>query len=297
MKKNQNTLGILSGVVSALCVSGYFTINKYIYAHYAIGAFEYSMLFALMGGLFGLLSLVGSANRETYQEIRSNIRSLLILGSVVFIAVGILIFGLRYTSAINAALLSTSTIVTTILFSHFLLNEKLSKKQWGWIATLFTGLYIAIVGVRTIHLQAGDLIILSAVIFFGFGNAYNRVIMKRVKRPSMVADVRIIIGALFAGITSLSILHGYTVPIKVLPWALLAGFFYWLCIKTFATAVHLINANEAVVLNNSHVFFTSITGVLILGEHYTAEKFLGSIIIIASVYFIAAHKKLTAPPA
>jgi drug/metabolite transporter (DMT)-like permease len=291
MKINQNTWGVAFGVISAICVTGYLTVNKYIYGHFAIGPLEYSMFFAIIGGLFGLISLLKGFNRETYQEIRLNLGPLVVLGAAVFLAVGILIFGLRYTSATNAALLVTTSIVATPIFSYFLLKERLNKKQWVWMIALFFGLYIAIVGVHAFSPRIGDVIVLSSVLFFGFGNAYSRVVMKRMKRPGIVPDVRIVIGAMLAMATGMVVIRNYSMLVEILPFALLAGFFYWLCIKTFAASVHLINANEAVVLNNSHIFFTSIIGVLILGEHYTIEKFVGSVIVIISVYFIAARKK------
>jgi len=56
--------------------------------------------------------------------------------------------------------------------------------------------------------------------------------------------------------------------------------------KTFATSVHLINANHAIVLVNSQVVITALAGVLLLGEHYTWEKFIGSVIVLTSIYYI-----------
>jgi drug/metabolite transporter (DMT)-like permease len=115
------------------------------------------------------------------------------------------------------------------------------------------------------------------------------------EHPGIVPDTRLVIGGLVAAvvgaITSLSRLNHI---VQLLPLALLAGLFYWLCMKTFAKTVLLLNASEAVVLNNSQIFFTSIAGVLILSERYSIEKLVGSIIVMVSVYFISAHKKLKA---
>ncbi len=296
MKVTRNALGIASGLISALCVCGYLTVNKYIYTHYEISALEYSIFFAVIGGLFGLISLTKSLNKESYVEIRENLGSLAVLGVAVSLAVSAFTLGLHYTSATNAALLVTSSIVATALFSSLLLREHLTRRQWPWIFTLFIGLYVGIVGLQALHFQIGDLVVLGSVLFFGFGNAYSRVVMRRMKHPGIAPDTRLVMGAMFALILGFAVIHNYAILWTILPFAILAGFFYWLCMKTFARSIYLLNASEAVVLNSSQIFFTSIAGVLILSEHYSIEKFIGSMIVIVSVYFIAAHKRLTAEP-
>jgi drug/metabolite transporter (DMT)-like permease len=293
-KLSNKTMGILAGIASALCVCGYVTVNKYVYTHYAISALDYSLFFAFIGGVFGFLSLLKQMNKSSIRELRTNIRSLILLSCAGFLAVGIFVFGQQYTTSVNAAILMTSTIVATSLFSYFLLGDRLRKAQWLWIAILFAGLYISIVGLSGLTLQQGDLIILGSVLLFGFGNAFSRVVMKRMKKPGLVPDTRLTIAGLIALIIGLLFVRDYNLLIVILPWAALAGLFYWLCMKSFAKAVHLLNANEAIVLNNSQIFFTSIAGVLLLSEGYGVEKLIGAIIIIVSVYFITIHKKKTA---
>lgn len=292
MIKNTNILGVLSGIVSAIFVAGYLTVNKYIYNHYAITAFQYSMFFAIMGAVFALFSLIYKWDGESLDTVRSNLKSFIILTIVGFLAVSIFTFGLNYTSAVNAALLITTTIVATSIFSYFILGERYAKNQWLWVAVLFVGLYIAIVGFHSIVLQKGDIIVLCSVLFFGFGNAFLRKIMGKLKKPGIVPDTRLVLGAIIAIIVLGVTQNNYSIFIDILPLGLLAGFFYWACMKTFAKSVNLLNANEAIVINNTQIFFTSIAGVLVLSESYSFVKFLGSIIVIVSVYFISARKRL-----
>lgn len=258
-----------------------------------VSAVQYSILFAFIGGVFGLLSLSTKFDRKAYEAIRKNIRSLIILGLASGLAVGILVFGQRYTTSVNAALLVTSSIVATSLFSYVLLGEKLAKKQAIWVVMLFVGLYIGIVGLKKIQLRSGDLIIMGSVLFFGFGNAFSRVIMKRMDRPGIVPDMRLIVAGTISIVLALLTIRNFSVIRVIWPLALLSGLFYWLCMKTFARSVHLLNANEAVILNQSQIFFTSLAGVVILSEHYSPEKFIGSVIVIVSIYFITAHKRVS----
>jgi drug/metabolite transporter (DMT)-like permease len=290
--RNQTFIGILCGFISALCVAGYFSVNKYVYTHYSISAVEYTLLFAVVGGVYGLVSLMFKFNHKTYATIRSNAGSLALLGVAVAIAMGMLVFGQRYTTSVNAAIIITSSIVATAFYSYILLKERLSKKQLIWSAVLFMGLYIGIVGFNTLQLRLGDLIILGSVVFFGFGNAFSRVIMRRIDKPSIVPYTRLIIGGLIGLLAAVLLVHNYSIWKAVLPLAVVGAGFYWLCMITFAKSVHLLNANEAVIINQSQIFFTSLAGVFILSEPYTIEKFIGSVIVITSIYFITAHKRV-----
>lgn len=159
-----------------------------------------------------------------------------------------------------------------------------------WVAVLFVGLYVGVIGFHSLALRAGDIIVLAAAAFFGFGNAYSRVVMKRVGGAELVPDVRLAIGGAIALIASFLVIDSAAIVYQIVPLALLAGFLYWLCMKTFARAVYLVNANNAIVLNNSQIFFGSLAGVFILSEQYSIEKLVGSIIAIVAIYFIAGKK-------
>jgi drug/metabolite transporter (DMT)-like permease len=288
---SETTWGVVFGLLSAVCVAGYVITNKYIYTHYDISSIEYSIVFAFAGGFYALLALLYKIDKERIDLFRQNLPDFTGLALATTLGVSGFTMGLRYTTAINASLLATLTIVTTAFFSHLLVGEKHSKQQYIWITTLFLGLYLAIVGLHSIHFRKGDLIILSSMAFFGFGNAYSRLVMKRLGSAKLVPDARLVIGSVFALIASVFFLRHFALIWSLLPFALLAGLFYWLCIRTFAQAVHRINANNAVVLNNVHIFITSFVGVLLLSERYSWEKFVGSVVAIVSIYFIAYKKR------
>lgn len=278
--------GILSGVLSALCVAIYITINKYIYSRYSIDALEYTILFTISGGLFAACNLSLRLDTAAIGMIRSTVRPLLFVSLIGATAIGVFNFGLKYTSAVNASLLMSCTIVTTALFSHIYLKERHYKNQYPWILLLFAGVHIGVVGFRAVSFRSGDLIILMSTLFFGMGNAYSRIVMKRMKSATLVPDVRLSIGGLLALPLVFFVVDDYGLVLRILPLTLLSGLFFWLTMRTFAKTVFLINANNAIVLNNAQMFFTSIAGVLLLAEHYTIEKFLGSLLAIIAIYYI-----------
>lgn len=291
--KDQKIAGIVSGFISALCVSGYFIVNKYVYSHHPITALEYTILFLFIGGIYGAISLFFQPDRVlNYKEIRKNIKPLIKLSIAVTLAMGFLIFGQRYTSSVNASIIATSTIVSTLVWSYILLKEKLIKSKLVWVLIMLAGLYIGIVGFKNIHLNSGDLIVLGSVIFFGFGNAFSRVVMKRTASPMIVPYTRLVLGGLFAAIAGLIFIRDLSLVLNVLPLTIIASGFYWLCMITFAKSVYFLDANEAIIINQSQIFFTSLAGVIILSENYSLEKFIGSVLVMISVYFITAHKNI-----
>lgn len=291
-KLHSKGLGVLWGILSAIFVAGYITTNKYIYGHYGITALQYSLVFAIVGGLFAFSSLLLQLNKNSIKSLKMHIGPLVLIGIVGATAVAMITTGQHFTTVVNASLLFTATIVSTLIFSHVFLGERLRRDQYFWTLVLFIGLYIGVVGFHPLHLLKGDLIILFSVIFFGFGNAYSRVVMKRMGSARMVPDVRLTVGGIIALILALFIIRDLALIWAILPLALLAGLFYWLTIKTFARAVFLINANNTIVLNNSQIFFTSLAGVFILSESYSWEKFIGSVVAIIAIFFIAGRNRI-----
>lgn len=282
--------GILFGILSAICVAIYVTTNKLIYKNHDINAIEYSLVFAMTGAVYAFGSLATQWNKETTRSVKTNIIPLTILGFFGALSVALLTIGQQYTTAVNTSLLVTITIVTTALFSHYMLYEKYKKNELLWMAVLFIGLYIGVVGFHSVSLNSGDIIILVSTLFFGFGNVFSRKVMKNMGSARLVPDIRLALGGLFALLIGLFLIRDWKVIVSLLPLAIIAGLFYWLCLKFFSYSIYLVNANNAIVLNNSQIFFTSLAGVVILSEAYSLNKFLGSVIAIISIYFIAAKK-------
>ncbi|QQS19918.1 DMT family transporter [Candidatus Saccharibacteria bacterium] len=284
--------GVLAGIASALFLTAYLVVNKHVYNTYDIGALEYSLLFALAGGLFGAASLRRHMNKVMYERLRKDAGKFVVLSLASFVAVGLLVFGQRYTSSINASLIGTATILTTIFFSAIMLREHITSRQRLWLLVLFVGMYIGIVGLHKLHLNKGDAIILSSEIIFGFGNVLSRKVMRK-HGSLIVPNIRLVLAAGYALIASLFAVRSFEVIGRLWPWVLVAGMLYWLTMKTFAASVHLINANHAVVLNNGQVVTTALAGVLLLGEGYSWEKLVGSVVVLTSIYFIAWKGRAT----
>ncbi|HSX23805.1 MAG TPA: EamA family transporter, partial [Candidatus Saccharimonadales bacterium] len=118
-----------------------------------------------------------------------------------------------------------------------------------------------------------------------FTNTYAKVLMKQ-HDNSFLADVRLISGGLLFLVLGLVLNGTHLLVTTAGLWPLLAGFSFFVTIKMFYVAVHYLGPNEAVILTNNHPILTPIAGVFLLSEPYSLAKFVGSIIVIISVYFI-----------
>ncbi len=274
-------LGVLYGFLAALCIALYTLINRYAYTQYGVDSFSYTATFMISGGLFGLLSMIIRGDKSLAKD-KEQTSFMVLNGLIAAVAVGILVFGQRYTTAINASIILSTSTLPTALFAWLLLKEKLRRKQVPWIATLFVGLYLAIAGWQFLNFNKGDLMILITVLMLGFTNTYSKLLMKH-SHNDTIADVRLVSGGVLFIVLGLAL--GKAIIISSAGWwPLIAGFALWAAIKTFYASVHYLSPNNAIVLANSSPMITPIAGVLLLNEPYSWVKLLGSVIILVSVY-------------
>jgi drug/metabolite transporter (DMT)-like permease len=126
---------------------------------------------------------------------------------------------------------------------------------------------------------------LSASIVFGFTNTFSKLVIHK-HDGKLVADVRLVVSGLALAIVGLAVAGNQVLVTSAGLWPLAAGLCFWLGIRTFYGSVHHLSPNKAFVLNNSQLFFTAVIGVLVLSEPYGWSTFIGSVIVLASIYFI-----------
>lgn len=201
------------------------------------------------------------------------------------IGIGFIVLGQGHTTAINASILATASTIPTVLFAKVILKEKFDHLQWAWLIIMCVGLYLAIVGLRGLALNKGDVIILGSAVILGFTNTFSKVLMKK-HSSNFVADVRLVSGGLLFLTLGLVFKWDSILVTSAGLWPVLAGLFYWLTIKFFYASISYINPSKAIVFVNGHPAVTPIVGVLLLSESYSWAKFVGSALILASIYHI-----------
>jgi drug/metabolite transporter (DMT)-like permease len=283
--------GHVYGVLAALTFGGYLLTNRYVYLHYDVDTFQYTTTFLVVGAGFAALSLVfGKKTKRQTKLFQKNMFPIILNGLVAGTGIGLLVFGQAFTTAINASIIATAAVLTTVFFSRLILKENFNHHQMLWVGVMFMGFYFAIVGTKLISFNKGDLIILGAICLLGFTNVFSKVLM-RTNTSDFVADVRLVSGGLLFACIGLAIGGSDFLVTSAGLWPIFAGFVFWITIKCMYAAIQFIGPNEAIVLGNSHPFFTALVGVTLLGEPYSLIKFLGSVVVLISVYFVTKKSR------
>ncbi len=282
----QRTKGILAGLLSACFFAGYLVLNRYIYTRFDVDAVAYTLLFNAAGGIFAGLALLPKDTRKKVHQLQRDKFWLMLLCALGLAGMFTLVIGQNYTTSIHASLLVTGSILSTMLFSGIFLGEHVSQRQKIWVLAMFIGLYVGIVGLQSISLGFGDGLILIGVLFFGLGNVLSRHLMQK-HDAQIIPDVRVFAVGIVAAVTYMLWRPPIHIFSAVGAWTLLAGLFFWLTMRSFSAAVNAINANHAIVLVNAQIVPASFAGILLLGERYSWEKLLGSVIVLVSIYYIS----------
>ena len=124
MNKNSKTgLGIIYGLLGSAVFGGYILVNRYVYTTYAVDVFSYTVTFSLCAAFFALLSMSFNRSQKKFRIFKSSTVPVMLVGMLAGIGVGFIVVGGKYTTAINASILATSSIIPTVLFTQYMLKE------------------------------------------------------------------------------------------------------------------------------------------------------------------------------
>lgn len=286
---SRRTRGIIIGSISALSFATYVLINRYVYTQQNIEVSVYLVTFFVSGGILAALSLLFKKHKGLVRVPRKDFIPVIANGLLTAIGLGIFVYGQSKTTAVNAAIIATSTTLTTIIYSRFLLKESLSRLQIFWMVVLFAGLYVAIVGLEGIELSRGDIIVFSSALFLGFTNTYSKTLMKRVS-SSYIADTRVLVGGVFFLILGL-VFNEELFTTQAGLWPMVSGLVFWLTVTCFYKTVDILNPTEAIVVVNSQSIITPFLGFLLLSEPYGLNQLAGGVLILYSIYRISSEAK------
>ena len=291
MFKSARSKGLFYGSLTAIFFSIYPLISKYVYITYNPDPLHYTATMLVAAGAFGLFATVFTAKPKIIP--RSWLAKALAAGVLAGVAIGILVFGQNYTSAINAGIITPASVLFTIIFAALLLKQKFPKADYIWGFTLFLGIYLAVAGLRGIHFNNGDLLILLSATMLGLLNVIAKLIMLDGK-SNFVADVRVVSGGLIAALIGL-IVSGNFVVTNAGAWPILAGLTLWLAVRSFYAAVHYIGPTSGIITATAYPVFTTIGAYFWLGEAYSWSKFIGSAIIIGSIILLNIQRPKKSP--
>ncbi len=130
--------------------------------------------------LFGVsvLLIVTARYLPTWQDIRSNLKPLLLIGGIGLFVFNFLFFtGMQYTTAINASLIVGLNPATTLILSSFILGLRISGRQALGIVIAFLGVTLLVLkgnisDLSAVQISVGDLWIFAANIVFALHHVW-----------------------------------------------------------------------------------------------------------------------------
>jgi len=132
----------------------------------------------LFGVGFLFLLQVRHLKSLSFQEIKKGWKGIVLVGFVSIFGFNVLFFlGLRYTSALNAALIIGLAPATTLLASHWILKTAIHKRQKIGVVIAFIGVLFLLSKGRPDQLlqlkwSMGDLLIMCANLLFALQNVW-----------------------------------------------------------------------------------------------------------------------------
>ncbi|MCD6048358.1 MAG: EamA/RhaT family transporter [Gammaproteobacteria bacterium] len=230
--------------------------------------------------------------KNYWPVIKKNLGVYALLGLIGIAGFNYFLFlGLKYTSAVNGALIMATNPIVTLLLSALILKEKIKSYQKIGIIFSLAGVVIVITHASIdmlihLHISIGDAIILAGNICW----ALYSVLSKRFVQGGTAiinTSTSIIIGTLI-----LLILCNTNFPspvaLQALPWHVNAGFLYMAVFGTVLAflfwnySVHHLGASNTAIFMNLMPVFTMLLS-LALGTPVSLLQVLGGALVILGV--------------
>lgn len=216
-------------------------------------------------------------------------RSIIVLGFLIVLNQYLYLYGMKYTTAANGALLYALTPIFVLVLSRFSLTEKITIQKLIGIIIAFIGITVVIFerGVSTSsEFTFGNIIILLAVITYALFTILGKPLVQKFGALSAAASANL------AGVFLIVPIGFYTTVtfpyehLHALDWV---GIFY-LGIGTsligyllWYYALRRIDATRLAVFANGQPIVTSILSILFLGATMTPQFIIGGIVTLAGV--------------
>lgn len=275
-----------------LIIQIFFSSGTYIIANAAtqsIPAANLTFIRAVISGTIYLLYLWYARLQFKYRD-----RDLILLLILGFLSVPInqfaFLYGVRYTTATEAAILYSTTPVFVLLFSGVYLKERITAAKVIGTLLAFGGVVVIVlengVGIGLSHLE-GDLFVFIAVIAWTLYTVLGRKLILKHGALNSTIYTALIGSAMFmpVGIWS-SFGYSYTALtggqwMEILYLSLITsivGYVLWYA------ALSKIEASKAAVFSNGQPVVTAILGYIFLGQGISLTFASGAVATIAGVF-------------
>jgi drug/metabolite transporter (DMT)-like permease len=276
--------GIL--ILQSFMASGTHLVAKIVVQ--AVDAFTLTLVrsFVAAAGI-GLVMLIRgrmpSVRREDYRLIF--FLSLLVIPINQFF----FLYGMRFTTPSNAALLYATTPILVLLFSHWFLGEQLTRKKIYGVVLGFIGVTLVIFerGLDAgMHYLMGNLIISLAVLAWGLYTVYGRKLTSKYG-PLDASAITLLTGTVLflpiGIIPALSFPYSSLTPANWLQILYLGIVTSVIAYLLWYYALSRIEAAKVALFANLQPILTTLMAVLLLGQDLTPLFVIGGIVAICGV--------------
>ncbi|TXT60904.1 MAG: EamA-like transporter family protein [Promethearchaeota archaeon] len=231
-------------------------------------------------------------------KMKKNIALLLSI-SIVFSVVPVLLYiGFEEAGNVNASLTLKTEIIFSMLYGHFILNEKITKIQILFSGVLFIGLILAVTqgSFNLLEFNIGVLILLIDVAIFTFMHTLTKKGLDRKEiTPIQVVFIRNLFSSVFLLIFYIFIFPGRNISILLDPrnylFFTLMAFTYGFALLTWYKTLSFIEIGRATIIVSITPIITAFFSFIIYGEILTLYHIIGTIIVISSIYMIVREDR------
>ena len=247
--------------------------------------------FVSFRGIFGFLSLIPIAvftycknkgKSPSDVKIQETLKAGIICGALLFMGIGFLAFGLKYTSASKAGFI-TALYITVVPLVGLLMGKTVQKKIWICVLIAVIGLYRLCIS-DTFSINPGDIFVSMATLGFALHIIALSHFTKKVNNIYLAC-----LQCLVAGLISSVITLIFTeVSIEDIKNSILPLLYGGVCATgmgfTFQTiGQSMVPPEKACLILASESIFASIFGMLLLQEVLTPREITGAILVFIAI--------------
>lgn len=224
---------------------------------------------------------------------RKDIFFLIVIGITEVAALITFFFGLKDSTAVNAAIFSNSEIVFSLMIAMIFFRERLRKNELGPFSMIIFGIIALPLAQEIYHtgfvfssIMQGDMMIFLAGLFYAIDITLCKYVGDRYD-PKRVTQIVSFVGAGFA--LSLIIIFGIPMDMQLeqIPGMLTVSVVgIGLSTLFFLLALKAIGAMRTVLLYSTTSLFGIIFAGIILSENVTMIDFASIFIVLAGMYFL-----------
>lgn len=205
----------------------------------------------------------------------------------VFAFPQVLYLGLRYTTALNGALVNAIVPLVTALLAAVWIREPLSARTiMGAMISLAGVVFVvsrgSLVVLRRMQFNPGDLILLGAVILWAIYSILGRIVMRRRSVPSATA---LPIWMALPMLLVAAVLECRVSP-PALSWRVLLAVIYigvfpvFVAVQSWNASIRQLGPSRAMAFYNMLPLFGALLAVVLLGEGLHMTHLIGGVLII-----------------